>query len=275
MFGFFKGVKKNLESKVNTKKARDEFINLMQLEQKRIKIENELKESKSDLNTDVQKSIIENNLRTLAKVVDDFGGFNNSIQKIRDGAYFNLVGTKTSIFWGDDYDTFHNSQTLTIPGNKGNDITIETKCSRLDTGIFANITSDIIKTEKKFIEFCDSNRGKELKDSIRQRVEKIAVDKIISKTIELCNLFGEDALTMQDYIFSNLQGEIDHYHDYKSFLRRLNFAGLMYYKVYTENTNVYLKDLVHICISSVYSYNVENLIKRLKVPKQDFIITKE
>jgi hypothetical protein len=256
-----------------TKKAKQEFFKILELEDKRLKM---VKEYGDNLPEDVsitQKDILKNNLLTLAKVIDVDGGFDNPMKKMLKQEYFNIQGTKPQVH-SVSYDKFkHNDNfshkdfpVITPQGTK------TVTCDRIDTGAFATIVSEMLELSEKFMKL----KSGKLKSTVRNKLVYLAEQKIVEKVQEFAERFVGNEQLVKEYIFSGLKGEDDHWHDYKEFKARLNFMGLLYYRIsrgpINESTDfdIDIKKLIY--IYSNEDLQIEKILGLLDIKRHDFIV---
>jgi len=283
----FKRFKKLFE-KSTTKKSRQEFFRILELEKKRQALE---KEYGSDLPEDIattQKEMLRNNMITLAKVVDSEGGFLNPMKNILQFEYFNIQGTMPQVH----VYSFKDNEAHSDPFS--HNVFFETKdvketatvCDRIDTGAFAGIINDLLKLEEKFM----SLKSSRIKTSVKNKLASIAEKKIIDKVNEFVKYFKGNEQLVKEYVFSGLTGEDDHWHNYNEFRQRLNFMGLLYYKLVkgklsqdewdkgpknlpiadADDFDIGVKRLVF--IHSEKNLLIEKILKRMDIKTTDFIV---
>jgi len=261
-----------------TYKMKQEFFKILELEEKRLKI---VKEYGNNLPQDIavtQRDILRNNLLTLAKVVDSEGGFENPLEKMLKQEYFNIQGTKPQVHIIDfdeyKYNDNFSRKEFSLNGKDG-----VTTCERIDTGIFAGIITDMLKFEEKFINL----RGPKIKQPIKNKLKYLAEQKIVKKVQEFANMFKGNEQLVKEYIFSGLKGEDGYWDDFDEFKLRLNFMGLLYYKlgnpvwdggkynkVSSEDFEIGTKKLVYI-FSGKY-LELKKLLSNINIKNMDFII---
>jgi len=247
---------------LNNSKA--EYDKLIMLEQKRQGIVKEYGDDIPDEYKEyvqTQKEMIQNNFLMLAKTVDIEGGFKNSEEMMKKGIYFNMQGTKPSIILTTEE---YGSKDFTDAGN-GSNIT----SSRLDEGITYAFKTEIMELSKKFLAIKPGKLKSDVRNALHSKAEKL----IAKKTIDFCKVFGDNAPVIQEYIFSGLQGENDHYHNIYEFEERLNIIGGLYYILKDMSFDIGPKEVVFIyCPKSIDL--VHNLLSKINNRKYDFILGK-
>jgi len=284
MFGSFK----RLFEKKTTKKSRQEFFRILDLENKRLKIQAEYGEDLPEEIAVTQKEMLRNNVLTLARVVDSEGGFENSLKKMYAGYYFNIQGTKPQVhIYSLEENEAHSDpfSHKTFYETKGNEET-SIKCDRIDTGVFAGIIEDMIKLEEKFMNL----RSSKIKDSVKSKIIYLAEQKIVKKVQEFADMFKGNEQLIKEYVFSGLTGEDDHWHNYHEFKMRLHFIGLLYYKLVhykktqdewdkglneypdadSEDFEIGVKNLIF--IHSERNLKIKEFLELLNVKRHDFIV---
>jgi hypothetical protein len=247
----------SLDSKI-LKKSLQEYIKLKELETKRLSIIEEYKDEVPEEIKTVQRDILRNNLLMLGKTVDLEGGFNN--KDLDKNIYFNIQGTKPSVQLTNRY--FSKVQ-LTDKYGKN-----EVICNGIDEDIFYSYCSEILNLNKKFMNL----RSQKIKKRAKTRLRHLAEKKIVSKTIEFCKLFKGNEDLVQEFVFSDLTGENDHWHNFFTFEARLNILAALYpYIKDSEDFRIDRKEVIYIDAYRLRS-SLEDFLPRINNKKYDFIL---
>lgn len=232
-----------------------EFNKILTLETKRLAIIDEYKDEMPKEVITTQKDILRNNLLMLAKTVDIKGGFKNTENDIKKGIYFNIQGTKPQVYILDGIISMYSC--------------CEIEHLLLDEYSNYSLSDESFDIIKAFLNL----KSKKIRKSIKQKLELLAEKKIQKETIKFSQLFKGNEDLVQEYIFSDLQGENDHWHDFISFNKRLNILkGLYPYIKDSEDFDIKEKKVIFIH-APVLKHSLNKFLKRINNKKYDFIIS--
>ena len=278
MFGIFKKLADTGKNRKFLNKSFEEYKKILALEEKRLELQK--KYGTIDKTVQLQKEMIHNNFLTLARVVQDKGGFENTPDDMANFKYFNIQGTKPNIMMASEYGHYTDSAWSQEAGKldsakigtfKAKDGSNQTFSHRVDFGIFWKETKELIELEEKFINL----RHSKIKENIKTRLASKAEQKINQKVQKYSELFGENSKVIAEYIFSGLKGEDDHYHNIHSMKERLNAVGMLsQYIMDSKEYSLGPKELIYVFAESLKDKDSDilKLLERINNIKYDFVI---
>jgi len=243
-----------------------EYNKILKLEEKRLSLCEEYKEAIPKEIEITQREILRNNFASLGHLVDDRNALENSAADISRGFYFNIQGTKPRLI----LTTESLSSDVIFDKNYTNKITM----TRIDTGIFAGITQDLVKLENTFINL----RSSKINQKAKNKITFLAEQKMVKKIYLFCEQFKGNEQLFKNYIFSGMQGlnEDDHWHNYSLMLDRLNFIGLLSMNFDLSDSadfNIGPKDLVYVYAGNSLNLELKEFLINIDTKKYDFVLT--
>jgi len=215
-----------------------------------------------------QKDILLNNFQTLGHVHNSLG-YPKAPSK--GSEFLSIQGTPANVF------ELHANVNLDVRGPMSETFTnkaAETVTYTLNLSELEALKSEILKLEMKFLEL--KTRGI-IKSKAATKITGVAQRKLDKKIVSFCEEFTGNEELMKDFIFSNLQGETDHYHNIYDMVERLNFAGFLYGQLKMTNQDFSFGQKVLIYIDTQKhdfknKISIEKLLRSFKQYKYDFII---
>ena len=243
-----------------------EYNKILKLEEKRISLCKEYKDSIPEEIEITQREILRNNFASLARLADDRDALINSISDISKGFYFNIQGTKPRLILS-TYDLISGYMN---DKNYNNEI----KMTRIDTRMFASVTDNLISLENVFTNL----KSKKINQKAKDKIAILANQKIVKKIHSFCDQFKGNEQLFKNYIFSGMQGlnEDDHWHNYNLMKDRLNFIGLLSMNFNLEDSEEFSigpKDLIYVYTNRLFNLELNEFLSKIKTKKYDFILT--
>jgi hypothetical protein len=223
-------------------------------------------EYKDEIKT--QKSILLNNFQTLGYVHNSLGYPKNPLN---NSDFLSIQGTPANVFsvtQNINVDV-RNSMADTFLNKEAGSTTYTFNLSEVE-----ELKSDMLKLEIKFL---DLKAKRIIKPKALLKLAAVAQRKLDNKINNFCELFTGNEDLMKNFIFSNLNGETDHYHNIYEMIERLDFAGFLYSQLKMTNQNFTFgqKALIYIDTSKHDFKNkieIEKLLKEFKQYRYDFIV---
>jgi len=258
MLNFFKNFSKEQKT---LNKIRKDFDNIVQLNDKRIELIMKYdNESDAPELTKTQKEILLNNLAILGKTADIAGGFKNTDNNIEKGIYFNIQGTSPRVIASD--------MLLSSCSLASKDKVHKTYLNRIDEGIFYTQYLETFNITSKFLEI----KSNKLNRKGKNLIHKLAEEKMKQEIIKFSKFFKGNEQLIQEFIFSGLEGEDDHWHNVYTMKDRLNIvSGLRPYIDNPDILKIGMKEVIYIYAPKNGNVLLK-LLNRINNKNKDFVV---
>ena len=259
MLNFFKNFSKEQKT---LNKIRKDFDNIVRLNDKRIELIMKYDdESETPELTKTQKEILLNNLAMLGKTADIAGGFKNTDADIENGIYFNIQGTSPRVIASDVL--------LSSCSLVSKDKIHKTYLNRMDEDIFYIRYLETFNIVSKFLEI----KSNKLNRKGKNLIHRLAEEKMKQEIIKFSKFFKGNEQLIQEFIFSGLEGEDDHWRNVYTMKDRLNLAsGLRPYINNPDILKIGMKEVIYIYAPKNGNV-VLKLLNRINNKNKDFIVT--
>jgi hypothetical protein len=214
---------------------------------------------------ETQREILINNFRTIGHVYNSLG---YPKHPFKDDDFLSIQGTPAKVF-----ESKHDIDENIKIYNKILDISTSTHILN-DKDIFLDSKLDI---NIKFLDLDDKRINNKKLKKIKAKTEQ----KLIYEIIKFSEDFVDNEELIKNYIFSNLEGEFDHYHNILDMFKRLNFVYSIYTQlgpnILSKDFDFCQKDLVYIKLQQFHLSNdnkVAEFLSNFKQYRYDFLIQK-
>jgi len=254
-------LKKFSKEQKTLNKIRKDFYNIVRLNDKRIEIiEKYDNESEVPELTKTQKEILINNLAMLGKTADIEGGFKNTDDDIEKGIYFNIQGTSPSVISSD--------MLLSSCSLASKDKVHKTHLNRIDEGIFYIQYLETFNMASKFLNI----KSNKLNRKGKNLIHRLANEKMKQEIIKFSKFFKGNEQLIQEFIFSGLEGEDDHWHNVYTMKDRLNLvSGLRPYIDNPDILKIGMKEVIYVYAPKNGNVLIK-LLNRINNKNKDFVV---